>query len=145
MSEEPAQVVRRYYDEVFGQRHLEALDEVIAPDFTGYAFGYGPFTIEVMRRSIALEHATMPEDETIVEEQIVAGDRVVTRWRYRWKHTASLFGEEPSGDWLEMEGVHIDRVADGKIVERWEIKDFMSVARRLGAIATPPEEPAEGP
>jgi predicted ester cyclase len=143
MSEEPLPVVRRYYDEVFGQRNLAALDELIAPDFTGYSPGYGPFTIEEMRRSIAREQADMPEDETIVEEQIAAGDRVVTRWRYRWKHTASVFGEAPSGDWIEMEGVHIDRVADGKIVDRWEIKDFMGVARRLGATVTFPGEQPE--
>jgi predicted ester cyclase len=132
MSEDPAQVVRRYYDEVFGLRNLEALEELTAPDFTGYSPGYGAFTIEDMRRSIVREYADMPEDETIVEEQIVAGDRVVTRWRYRWRHTTSIFGEPPSGEWVEMAGIHIDRVAGGRIVDRWEIKDFMGVVRGLG-------------
>lgn len=85
-----------------------------------------------MRDTITREDANMPDDETIVEEQFADGDRVITRWRYRWKHDRSVFGERPTGKWLEMEGVHIDRVADGKIIERWEIKDFMGVIHRLG-------------
>ena len=40
-----------------------------------------------------------------------------------------------------MEGVHIDRVANGKIAERWEIKDFWGVVQSLnGTIAFPQDE-----
>ena len=38
-----------------------------------------------------------------------------------------------------MEGVHIDRVAGGKIAERWEIKDFMGVVRHLSGTVTFPK------
>jgi predicted ester cyclase len=132
MDGDPRRVVRRYYDEVFAAHNLAALDQVIAPDFVGHSAGYGDFTIADMRRDIAREFEAMPEDEVIVEEQLVDGDRVVTRWRYRWKHGRSLFGERPSGEWLEMGGIHVDRVAGDKIVERWEVKDFWGVVQRLG-------------
>ena len=56
----------------------------------------------------------------------------MSRWRYRWKHERSIFGEPPSGEWITMEGVHVDRLAAGKIVERWEVKDFWGVVTRLG-------------
>jgi predicted ester cyclase len=144
MSDESAQVVRRYYDEVFGRHNVHALEELIAPGFTGYSPGYGPFGIEDMRRSIARERADMPDDETIVEEQIASGERVVTRWRYRWKHDVSVFGETPTGEWLELEGVHFDRVINGKIVDRWEIKDVMGVVRHLEGSVTFPKQRTEG-
>jgi predicted ester cyclase len=136
LNDNPGQVVRRYYEGVFGQRNLGVLDEVIAPDFVGHSAGYGDFTIADMRRDLAREFADMPHDETIVVDQLVTGNRVVTRWRYRWQHAVSLFGERPTGEWLEMEGVHIDRVAAGKIAERWEIKDLWGVVRRLGGTVT---------
>lgn len=82
----------------------------------------------------------MPADETINVEQVAEGDRVVTRFRYRWKHDTSVFGECPSGDWLTMEGVQIDRVVGGKIVERWEIKDFLGVITHLGGKVTFPDD-----
>jgi predicted ester cyclase len=135
-------VVRRYYDEVFTNRNSAALDELIAPDFVGHSAAFGTYTLADMKRDITFEHENMPEDETIVEEQIVEADRVVTRWTYRWKHTAPLFGETPTGQWLTMEGVHIDRVGDGKIVERWEIKDFWGVVRQMGGqVEFPPGGP----
>ena len=144
MNDNPAQLVRRYYEEVFGQRNLGVLDELIAPDFVGHSAGYGDFTIADIRRDISREFEDMPDDETIIAEQLVAGDRVVTCWRYRWRHVVSLFGERPTGEWLELEGVHIDRVAAGRIAERWEIKDLWGVMRRLGGTVIIPgdREPA---
>ena len=132
MDEDPRSVVRRYYDEVLGGRNLAALDEVIAPEFVGHSAGYGDFTVAEMRQHIAREFADMPADEVIVAEQLVDGDHVITRWRYRWKHDVALFGERPTGEWLEMEGIHIDRIANGKIAERWEVKDVWGVLQRLG-------------
>lgn len=135
-----SEIVRRYYDEVFTNRNAAALDELIAPVFVGHSAAFSAYTLADMKRDIAFEHEHMPEDETIIEEQIEDGDRVVTRWQYRWRHTMPLFGETPSGRWLTMDGVHIDRVADGKIVERWEIKDFWGVVQQLGGkIDFPPE------
>ncbi len=131
-NDEHRRIVRRYYEEVFGQRNLATLDELFSPDFVGHSAAYGTYTIADIRRDIAREHETMPDDETIIEEQVAEGDRVVTRWRYRWKHDQSVFGEPPSGQWIDMEGVHIDRLAAGKIVERWEVKDFWGVVTRLG-------------
>ncbi len=91
-----------------------------------------------MRRDIQRDHNTMPSDEIRIDEQIADGDRVTTRWTYRWKHDASLFGEKPTHRWLSMEGVHIDRVADGMIIQRWEVKDFFGVAKQLDLAVGPP-------
>ncbi|HET9979361.1 MAG TPA: ester cyclase, partial [Ktedonobacterales bacterium] len=112
-------IVRRYYDEVLGQRNFAALDELFAPDFVGHSASYGDFTLADMRAGIAREHQDMPSDETIIEDQVAEGDRVVTRWRYRWRHDTPLFGERPTGERLEMHGAQIDRLANGRIAERW--------------------------
>jgi predicted ester cyclase len=135
-------LVRRYYDEVLGQRNLAALDKLFTPDFVGHSASYGDFTLADMRAGIAREHQDMPSDETIIEDQVAEGDRVVTRWRYRWRHDTPLFGERPTDEWLEMHGVQIDRLAHGKIVERWEIKDFWGVVTHLGGTATIPDNPS---
>ena len=141
-TDENKRIVRRYYDEVFARRNLAVLDEIFAPDFVGHSASLGSYTLTDMRRDIGREHTDMPDDETIVDGQVVEGDRVVTRWRYRWKHDASVFGEPPTGGWLTMEGVHIDRLASGRIAERWEIKDFWGVMTQLGGKAAFPDSAA---
>ena len=138
-AEENKRIVRRYYSDVLAGRSLAALDELFAPDFVGHSAAYGNFTLADMRAGIAREQQDMPDDETIIEDQVAEGDRVVTRWRYRWRHTTPLFGEQPTGEWLVMDGVQIDRLANGKIAERWEIKDFWSVITQLGGKVTIPE------
>jgi predicted ester cyclase len=130
--EDLKRVARRYYDEVFGRRNIAALDELFAPDFVGHSATVGTYDLTDMRRDIGQEHETMPDDEVIIEDQVAQGDRVVTRYTYRWKHDQSMFGEQPSGRWITMEGVQIDRLEVGKIAERWEIKDQWSMATQLG-------------
>lgn len=139
---ENKRIVRRYYSDVLAGRSLAALDELFAPDFVGHSAAYGDFTLMDMRAGIAREQQDMPDDETIIEDQVAEGDRVVTRWRYRWRHTASLFGEQPTDAWLVMDGVQIDRLADGKIAERWELKDFWGVVTHLGGTVTIPDNAA---
>ncbi|HEX3301708.1 MAG TPA: ester cyclase [Thermomicrobiales bacterium] len=138
MSEQdPKEIARRYYEEIFQQRNLDALDQIISPDFRGYSASFGEYTRKDMRRDIQRDHDNMPTDEIIIDEQIAEGDRVTTRWTYRWKHDASLFGEKPTHRWLSMEGVHIDQIADGRIVQRWEVKDFFGVAKQLDLAVGP--------
>jgi predicted ester cyclase len=135
---ENKRVARRYYDVLAG-RNLAALDDLFAPDFVGHSVAHGDFTLADIRDTITREFADMPADETIIEEQVAEGDRVVTRFRYRWRHDTSVFGERPSGQWLTMEGVQIDRVLGGKIIERWVVKDFWGVIAHLGGKATFPD------
>ncbi len=130
--QEHKRIVCRYYVEVFTQRNLAALEDLFAADFVGHSASSGTYTLTDMRRDIAREHEDMPEDDLIIEEQVAEADRVVTRWRYRWKHDRSMFGEPPSGQWIHMDGMHVDRLVGGKIVERWEVKDFWGVVTRLG-------------
>ncbi len=125
-------VVRLYHEEVFAQRNIALLDRLFATDFVGHSATLGPYDLDDMRRDIGREHETMPEEETIIEDQVAEGDRVVTRFRYGWKYDRSVWGEPASGRWITMEGVQIDRLEDGKIAERWEIKDQWGATMQLG-------------
>jgi predicted ester cyclase len=107
----------------------------------GHSAAVGSYNLADMRRDIGRAHETMPEDEIIIEDQVAEGDRVVTRFRYGWKHDQSVFGEPPSGRWITMEGVQIDRLEAGKIAERWEIKDHWGVATQLGGKVEFPHDP----
>jgi predicted ester cyclase len=107
----------------------------------GHSAAVGSYTLADVRRDVGRGHETTVEDELIIEDQVAEGDRVVTRFRYGWRHDRSVFGEEPSGRWITMEGVQIDRLEDGKIAERWEIKDQWGVATRLGGKVEFPRGP----
>lgn len=79
-------------------------------------------------------HAAFPDEQTVFEDQIAEGDKVVSRMRSRATHTGPFQGIPPTGKRIEVTGIWIDRIADGKIVERWGVVDMMSVLQQLGLV-----------
>jgi predicted ester cyclase len=51
-------------------------------------------------------------------------------------------GIPPSGNSLTMTEIHINRIAGGRIVERWADVDRLSLMQQLGAIPLPGQHEA---
>jgi predicted ester cyclase len=76
-----------------------------------------------------------------IEEQFVDGDRVISRIKGYGKHTGEFLGIPPTGREVQMEGIAIHRVVDGRLVEHWAQVDAAGLLIQLGAIAAPGESP----
>ncbi len=72
-----------------------------------------------------------------VLDQIVEGNRVVTRWSFEGVHKGTVFGIPASGRPVQLSGISIDRVIDGKSVEHWSEGNFGVFLDALRGI-TPP-------
>ncbi|MEU0851294.1 ester cyclase [Streptomyces flaveolus] len=59
-----------------------------------------------------------------VLDQIVEGDKVVTRWSFAGVHRGAVFGIPASGRPVQLSGISIDRVIDGQSVEHWSEGNF---------------------
>lgn len=59
-----------------------------------------------------------------VLDQIVEGDKVVTRWSFGGRHTGTVFGIAASGRDVQLSGISIDRVTHGQSVEHWSEGNF---------------------
>ena len=76
--------------------------------------------------------AAFPDLVLTVEDQVVAGDRVATRWNAVGTHDGP-FGPVPAtGRRIRVDGLILDRMVDGKIAERWELWDQMALLQQLG-------------
>lgn len=69
-----------------------------------------------------------------VEDTVAERDKVAARCSVRAKHTDDHLGFEATQRPIEITGMTIIRVKDGKIVEGWNNFDFMSVFKQLGAL-----------
>ena len=67
----------------------------------------------------------------------------MTRWTFRGSHRAEFVGLVPTGQRVEMTGINIDRIANGRFVERWYEMDRLGLMRHLGA--APDRGQSEGP
>jgi steroid delta-isomerase-like uncharacterized protein len=78
--------------------------------------------------------AAFPDTRMVIEDQVVKGDEVVTRWTATGTHKGELMGMPPSGKHVRVAGITIDRLEGGKIVEYWSSFDQLGMLRQLGAI-----------
>jgi steroid delta-isomerase-like uncharacterized protein len=134
MSEENKAIARRFMG-VFESGDLSLVDELLSGDY----IDHNPFSDqrpgpEGMRDLIGGMRTTVPDMKLTVDDIIADGDRVVTRWTGTGTHQGEFIGIPASGNALSVTGINIDRIEDGKIVERWEQFDAMGMMQQMGAI-----------
>ena len=124
----------RIWIEGLNRGDVSAADAAFAQDcvvhITGIAEplrGIGPWK-ELMTGLLR----AFPDLHITVEDQLVQGDRVAFRWRATGTHTGPLGDAPPTGKAIELDGLILDRVADGKVCERWEQWDQSLMLQQLG-------------
>ena len=146
MSVENKEKVRRLYEEAFGQGKTEVLDEVLDPNFVCYdpnAEGGEVRGLETIKGEIDYFRQAFPDDFFWrVEEQVVEGEKVTTRYTLGGTHQGEFFGVPGTGRRGEISGINIDRVEGGKVVEEWASYDLLGGLRQIGAIPEPGQEQA---
>ena len=76
--------------------------------------------------------AAFPDLHFTIEDQIVVGDKVATRWVAEGTNSAALGSVPATGRRVRVDGLILDRVTDGRVVERWEQWDQMGMLQQLG-------------
>ena len=124
----------RVWIEGLNRGDVSAADVVFALDcvvhITGVAEplrGVGPF-----KELLAGLLRAFPDLHLTIEDQLVQGDRVAFRWRASGTHTGPLGAAPPTGKPVALDGLIVDRVADGRVQERWEQWDQPLMLQQLG-------------
>jgi serine phosphatase RsbU (regulator of sigma subunit)/predicted ester cyclase len=120
-SEENKALVRRYF-EAFDEGNLEAIEEMLAPDFVDHSplpdqgFGRDGYT-----RLLAEDRAALSDVRTTFEYQATDGDdMVISRLTQRSTHDrGEMMGIAPTGQKRVSTGIIIHRISEGKIAEEW--------------------------
>ena len=107
--------------EAHAKGDLDALEEMLAPDFVDHSLLPGQVPgREGFIRSAAEQHAALSDIRYIIEYQTTDKDMVISRLTMRATHDrGSLFGVAPTGKKWATPLIVIDRVSGGKIVEEW--------------------------
>jgi steroid delta-isomerase-like uncharacterized protein len=139
MSEENKQLVRRWFEEVWNKGRADAIEEMF--DENGIAHGlsddparpikgprdYRPF-YEVFRQAF-------PNLMIVVEDLVAEGDKVAARCSVRGKHEGEFLGRAATQAPVDISGITIVRIKNGKIAEAWNNFDFMTLYRQVGHLS----------
>src|SRR5215204_4080281 len=121
-AEENMALARRFMEARVVKRDLDAVDEMLAPDFINHnklVPGQEPDREDYLR-GIAAFHAALSPGRLVIEDQVAGDDKVVTRFIVHAIHDrGELMGVAPTGRVLTNRAIVVHRIVEGKIAEEW--------------------------
>jgi predicted ester cyclase len=121
-------IARRYFHEILNQGNAAAIDAIIAPDVV---FRNPPAVVKGIadfRKLVASLRGAFPDLRFTLEDELVEGSKVASRWVMRGTQGAKK---------MDVSGMDIFLIEDGKIREIWVSMDSLAQAQQLGAVAGP--------
>jgi serine phosphatase RsbU (regulator of sigma subunit)/predicted ester cyclase len=132
-AEENMALARRFMEARVVKRDLEAVDQMLAPDFINHnklVPGQDPDREDYLR-GIAAFHAALSPGRLIIEDQVAGADKVVTRFIVHAIHDGGeIMGVAPTGRELTNRAIVVHRIVDGKIAEEWGMGSIGATLRK---------------
>jgi predicted ester cyclase len=110
----------------------DRLDEVVGASIVSHERPPIPHGIAALKDAVVEMHSAFSDITANIVDLVAEDDRIVARIITKATHTGPLKRFAPTGRRIETERVEIVRIADGKIVERWLIRDRLDVLIQLG-------------
>lgn len=122
-------LLHRYFEEVVNHVDRTAAEQLVAPDLV-FSSPYTPTPThdrESFLDMLAAVHAALPDFRLVDHATIAQGDLVASRWTVYGTHLGRLGPFAPTGKRLEISGLSMYRIAEGKIVEGWVQDDTLQL------------------
>ena len=127
-------LARRYFDQILNDGNFSVAETVLASNciFRNppiVAHGVNEFTTV-----IAGVRAAFPDLHFTIHDEIAEADKVVIRWTVRGTQRGDFLGHPASGKQIDVTGINIFRIGDGRVQEIWLNMDRLGEAVQLGWI-----------
>jgi len=138
-SVESEALLRRITEEIWNERRVALVDELISEGFVDHVDMPG---LEGRGRSRYLASVKMmltafSDYHEHIEFVVADDDRAVSYVRLTGTHDGDLIGLPPTGRAVDVRAMGVLRFAGGQAVERWGIGDNLAQMQQLGLLAHP--------
>jgi len=123
--------VEKLFDDCFNRGDLAALEELVAPEYTGVQGGKGPAGFNSVVVSL---RTGFPDIHYTVDDLVAEDDRVAVRWHWTGTNNGPYRAFPPTGKSFTNPGVGIFRFKDGKIVAATLETDRLGFLQQMGAV-----------
>jgi steroid delta-isomerase-like uncharacterized protein len=127
---------------IWNESELDLIDELYVAGAVRHDTGASQDVvgIEALRGYATDLRTGFPDFHVTVDEAFVAGDRVVNRWTVTGTHEGVFRDQPPTGRSIQIQGVTISRVVDGRTAEEWVYWNDLTAWQQLGYSLTPPAQ-----
>lgn len=136
------EMAKQFVDEVFNKGNMAFIDEHTATDFVEHTPSPGQEQgIESFKKFVAAWRAAMPDLKFAVNEVVSEGDLVAIHVTQSGTMQGDLFGPAAKGKRMDVSGIDLVRIKDGKMTEHWGYYEEAKMFTQLGLMpemAPPP-------
>lgn len=136
LQEQNKAVAKSAFEEILSNGRFELADQLYARDFVNHGIRRDA-SLEEDQAALKGWHQAFSDVVVEPRKLIAEGDLVTVYWVARGTNTGTGNGLPATGKKVELAGITIWRIADGKIKEEWSAFDQLSMMRQLGLL--PPE------
>jgi steroid delta-isomerase-like uncharacterized protein len=134
MSADAKSVVRRLYEEVWKKRRLEVVNELMSPSHALQdphlsGTGVGP---EAYKRVVIQFLGAFPDLRFTINDMVSEKDKVAVSWTISGTQKREFRGIPASNKEVSLEGITINHVANGKIIDSYASIDYLGMMQQIG-------------
>jgi predicted ester cyclase len=127
---------RRWFEQVWNNRHEATIDEMLAPDCVAHGLGDDDKNLDGpdgFRRFYYPFRSAFPDMNVVVEDVLRDGDKTAVRLSFTATHAGDGLGIAPTGRAVHSTGIILLRWRDGQVVEAWNEFDAAGMMSQLAA------------
>ena len=136
-TEENKAIVRRFFEVGPCKGDINAVNELLSPDFTMHVPLPAPAGIEGIKEVITTCRSAFEHLNVTIEDMVAEGDKVVARFTARGIHSGDFMNLPATGKPITITGIEIFRIKDGKIAELWGEVNLLGLMQQLGIFSSP--------
>ncbi len=124
--------VKKFY-QVYNDSDISLWNDAMSESYVGHINQMEVPSRDVGRGFVEALINAFPNIEYTVQDTVIQGNKVTSRWTATATHTGDLFGMPPTNKDINMLGITIFRIEDGKIAELWDVYDEKGMMDQLTA------------
>ncbi len=132
--------------EAFNSRDLDRLDDLFDPEYEDYSVGVPfptPFGLQELKGVLTMYFAAFPDGEWsisgVITEGAENGEKAAWHDHFTGTHQGELMGIPPTGRKVDVSGLSMGEIRNGKAYRHWSVFDNLGMMQQLGVIPTPGE------
>jgi len=124
--------VKKVYD-IFNAKDFAKLDSFIAPDFVDHDPSPGQLPgLDGVKKSFVEFQKGFPDFHFTTDQLVAEGDLVAVHYRMTATNSGPMMNMPPTNKKVDVSGMDLIRIKNGKAVERWGVQDNWLMMKQLG-------------
>jgi len=137
MENKNKELINVFTEDFWNKHNLDTYEKYFTKDFVAH-YADGDHNYEQYKGICQAYFTAFPDLHITTNDLIAEGDKVTKVWTANCTHNGELMGIPATGKQIEVKGIEVLRIADGKVAENWVSMDNLGMMQQIGVI--PPME-----